>query len=318
MNESNEKNNKILSALKFPINFWITILMVCSLFLVVGFLPFNSSVATPEAETDTETETEAATIVENPVLGVIKVKGGDMLERDIIPQISKVFSISTEDVKKTLATANSNTLINPSLKDFRRMEGMIPPGEYEITQDITLDKEVATWVEASEKRFNKILSSNTSSNNLSPMKQLSLAAMVEAECLSGTHQNEVATVFLNRLASNTKLQSCVTAEYALGYQRPYLTNEDTKKVSDYNTYNVSGLPVGPICTISDSSLQAAMIKKMDSKINFFYYDYVANDMFFFDDYKKFQKDGAASQKRFDENSKVGKNEKINKQTLYKK
>ncbi|MDS0525637.1 endolytic transglycosylase MltG [Clostridium sp. SHJSY1] len=317
MNESNEKNNKILSALKFPLNFWITILLVCSLFLVVGFLPFNSSTATVEAETDAETEAET-TIVENPVLGVINVKGGDMLERDIIPQISKVFSLSQEDVKKTLAAANSNTLINPAIKDFRRMEGMIPPGEYEITQDITLEKEMSTWVEESEKRYNKILSSNTSSNNLTPQKQLSLAAMVEAECLSGTHQNEVATVFLNRLASNTKLQSCVTAEYALGYQRPFLTTEDTKKVSDYNTYNVAGLPVGPICTISDASLQAAMIKKMDSKISFFYYDYILNDMFFFDDYKKFQKDGAAAQKNFEQKSKIDKHAQINKQTTYKK
>jgi len=140
--------------------------------------------------------------------------------------------------------------------------------------------------------------------------------MVEAECLAGTHQEEVATVFLNRLDDGSKLQSCVTAEYALGYQRPYLTSEDISKISDYNTYQVQGLPVGPICSISDASLKAAVSKKLDKHIYFFYYDYVLNDMFFYEDYKKFINEGNLSRKRFEANSTVDKRAKINKQALY--
>lgn len=196
------------------------------------------------------------------------------------------------------------------------MEGMILLGEYEIMEGSALEAEVTKWVIASEKRYKKLLSSNTYLNNLTAVEQLALASMVEAECLTGSYQKEVAAVFLNRLADGSKLQSCVTAEYALGYQRPYLTGSDISKASDYNTYHISGLPVEPICTISDASLQSAMSKKIDSGIYYFYYDYILNDMFFFADYTKFLQAGSVSRQRFEDHSAVDKRAKINKQALY--
>ncbi|MBC8061247.1 MAG: endolytic transglycosylase MltG [Clostridiaceae bacterium] len=286
----------------------LTLLLVGSLFFTAC-----STTSSPAIQT---TAPPAVTTTEKVVLGVIKVQGGAMLERDIIPQLCKVFSLPEQEVKEMLAAASSSTLIKVGLIDFRRMEGLILPGEYEIEEGDTLKEKVSNWVVASEIRYNKLLSSNTSANNLTPAEQLSLASVINAECLAGTHQKEVATVFLNRLLKGSKLQSCVTAEYALGYQRPYLTGNDITKVSNYNTYYISGLPIGPICAISDASLQAAMSKKMDSDIFYFYYDYIQNDMFFFADYTKFQKEGSVSRQRFEDNSAVDKRAKINKQALY--
>lgn len=303
----NKNRYKDLGRIKPNRRVMLTLLLVCLLFFTA---------CTSKSSTTVTTTPTAATTTDKAVLGVIKVQGGAMLERDIIPQLCKVFSLSEQDCKDKLSAASSNMLINPGLKDFRGMEGMILPGEYKIVEGTTLEKNVSAWVAASEKRYNKLLSSNTSQNSLTPAQQLTLASIVEAECLAGTHQEEVATVFLNRLGAGSKLRSCVTAEYALGYQRPYLTSEDVKKASDYNTYYVSGLPVGPICAISDASMQAAMSKKMDSNIYYFYYDYILNDIFFFDNYAKFQKDGAVSRKRFENNSTVDKRAKINKQDLY--
>jgi cell division protein YceG involved in septum cleavage len=278
----------------------------------------NSTPTNPTTASSTTVTTTppAETATVKAVIGVIKVQGGAMLERDIIPQLCQVFSMSEPDVKNKLAAASSSTLINAGLTNFRRMEGIILPGEYEIVDGSTLEERVSDWVAASEKRYNKLLTSNINLNNLKPAEQLSLASMVEAECLSSTHQEEVATVFLNRLEDGSKLQSCVTAEYALGYQRPYLTGDDVTKASEYNTYYVSGLPVGPICAISDASLKASMSKKMNSDIYFFYYDYILNDMFFFDDYSRFKKEGSVSRQCFVAKSPVDKRAKINKQDLY--
>jgi cell division protein YceG involved in septum cleavage len=288
-------------------------ILACIMLSLIMILTSCSTTSRPTTQTTVPT---AETTTAKAVLGVIKVQKGAMLERDIIPQLCQIFSLSEQEVKDTLAATSSSMLINSRLTGFRRMEGMILPGEYEIAKGSTLKENVATWVAASEKRYNNLRTSNTSTNNLKPAEQLALASMVEAECLAGTHQEEAATVFLNRLADGSKLQSCVTAEYALGYQRPYLTGEDIKKASDYNTYYVSGLPSGPICAISDASLQAAMSRKMDSDIHYFYYDYILNDMFFFADYAKFQEAGKVSSQRFKDNSAVDKRAKINKQALY--
>jgi cell division protein YceG involved in septum cleavage len=229
-----------------------------------------------------------------------------------------VFSLTEQKVKDTLAAAGSSTLINTELKDFRRMEGIILPGEYTIYEGSTLEEKVSTWVSESKERYNKLLSHNTSLNKLTAYEKLTLASIVEAECLNNTHQKEVATVFLNRLEAGAKLQSCVTAEYALGYQRPYLTTTDVSKESSYNTYYVKSLPIGPICAVSNDSLEASMQKKMDSKIYYFYYDYILKDIFFFDDYTKFKKEGSVSRKLFEDKSPLDKRAKINKQELYNK
>lgn len=265
-----------------------------------------------------QNKTPAAETTENKAtIGVIEVKGGEMLERDIIPQLSKVFSMSEQEVKETLAASGPSALISPKTTGFRRMEGMIPPGKYEIAEGSTLEENEALWIAASEKRYSTLLQSCKKPNNLEPAKQLALASIVEAECLRGAHNEEVATVFLNRLEDGSKLQSCVTAEYALGYQRPFLTTDDISVESDYNTYYVKGLPAGPICSAGDASLKAAIGQGNSSDIYYFYYDYVLNDMFFFSNYSEFQAGCKAASQRFEENSKVGRHDKINKQDLYK-
>jgi len=264
-----------------------------------------------------QTAAPAAQTSENKAIkGIVEVKGGEMLERDIIPQLSKVFSLTEQEVKDTLAASGSSKLISAKTTGFRRMEGMIPPGKYKIPEGSTLKEHVALWIAASEKRYSTLYSSNTKPNDLSPTEQLALASMVEAECLSGAHSEEVATVFLDRLEDGSKLQSCVTAEYALGYQRPFLTTDDISVKSDYNTYYVKGLPAGPICAVSDSSLKAAAGQGNGSSIYYFYYDYILKDMFFFSGYSEFQKGCSASSQRFEENSKVDRHDKINKQALY--
>lgn len=250
------------------------------------------------------------------LIGVIEVTEGEMLERDIIPQLISVFSLTDQEVKDKLAAARSSNLINAGLTDFRRMEGMIPPGKYDIYEGTTLDETIASWIAASEKRYSKILSSITLPNELLPAGQLTLASIVEAECLAGVHHEETASVFLNRMKAGAKLRSCVTAEYALGFQRSFLLSADVAVASPYNTYYVDGLPLGPICVASDSSLKAAMSQSTNEGIYYFYYDYIQNEMYFFSDYREFKKSAIVSKEQFKGNSQVGVYDKINKQELY--
>jgi UPF0755 protein len=84
---------------------------------------------------------------------------------------------------------------------------------------------------------------------------LILASIIEKE---GTEKDKIAGVFLRRLKLNMKLQTDPTVIYALGDN--YDGNIKKKDLSikhPYNTYYIKGLPPGPICFPSESSLIAS-------------------------------------------------------------
>lgn len=89
---------------------------------------------------------------------------------------------------------------------------------------------------------------------------LSLASIVERETGVPEERPRVAGVYTNRLQRNMLLQADPTIIYGLGpsFSGPLLKKhlEDTKNT--YNTYQIAGLPPGPICSPSLASLKAAL------------------------------------------------------------
>lgn len=253
---------------------------------------------------------------EPKVLGVLVVKPGDQLERDLIPQLVRIYGVSLEEVKETLRATGNSPLINPVLMDFRRLEGQISPGSYPIHEGTTLEAQTLEWIKETEVRFQRLKGKTPKVNSLLPFEQLVLGSMVEAECLGDRYHSETATVFLNRLREGAKLQSCVTVEYALGLQRPYLLFVDLEVNNPYNTYQNTGLPPGPLCAIGEESLSAAIVDQPRNDLRYFYYDYVLGDMFFFEEYAAFQREGVLAGERFKKNSTVERHSLVNKQVQY--
>lgn len=90
---------------------------------------------------------------------------------------------------------------------------------------------------------------------------LILASIVERESGGENERPIVAGVLRNRLEREMNLESCSTVDYILesrGIERSVLTFADTKLPSPYNTYINGGLPPGPICNPSVSSIRAAL------------------------------------------------------------
>lgn len=252
---------------------------------------------------------------EDKIIGILHINAGDTLEKDIIPQLSSIFALSEKDVKKALEECPASKLINDEIKDYRKMEGVLFPGKYEIRNN-DIEIEIEHWVVLAEKRYNDLLTTCSDKNNLDPQEQLSLAAIIEWECLPNNYYTKVAAVFLNRLHDGSKLRSCATTEYALGYERPYLTRNDIKVESSYNTYQVKGVPIGPICTMDDECLLAAMQKTTDRKIYYFFNDYAIKEMFFFSDYDEFKKAGVESRELYDQTFEIDPFAKLNKKEVF--
>ena len=60
-----------------------------------------------------------------------------------------------------------------------------------------------------------------------------------------------------------KLESDVTIHYITGVRKMALADSDLSVNSPYNTYQVTGLPLGPICNPSPAAIRAALYPDQD-------------------------------------------------------
>ena len=91
----------------------------------------------------------------------------------------------------------------------------------------------------------------------SPYEALILASIVEKETGRPADRPLVASVFINRLRRNMRLQTDPTVIYGLGERFDgNLRKHDLETDSTYNTYTRDGLPPTPIALPSQASLDA--------------------------------------------------------------
>ncbi|MDP5191900.1 endolytic transglycosylase MltG, partial [Rheinheimera baltica] len=86
---------------------------------------------------------------------------------------------------------------------------------------------------------------------------LVLASIIEKESSYPPEKNVVASVFINRLHKNMRLQTDPTVIYGLENFNGNITRADLANPHLYNTYRHRGLPPGPISLVGRASLQAA-------------------------------------------------------------
>jgi UPF0755 protein len=90
-------------------------------------------------------------------------------------------------------------------------------------------------------------------------KVIILASIVEKESSKDAERPTIAGVYMNRLRKNWPLQADPTLIFAWGdYSIKRLYKKHTEIDSPYNTYKNTGLPPGPICLPSISSIEAVL------------------------------------------------------------
>lgn len=288
------------------------------MFAILLFLLSKNKHETVVSTSTVKAEVQSLTTVKETEQSVyVEIVNGAQLERDIIPQLMDVFHLSEDEVKKELSKAAAQVYSESSGDDFRQYEGILPVGSLPIIEK-SLGLQLQTWARQSDSQIKSLLASIPADqrNQLSEGEVLRLASIVEAEALQNEFKSEVAAVFLNRLEHGMRLQSCVTVEYALGFQRPFLLYKDIETVDPYNTYANDGLPPTPICSVDQESLLVAATVSQDKDNLFFFYDYIDQTMQFFSDYEEFKTAAAASQKKFEAESSVEPFSTVNKQEIY--
>ena len=160
--------------------------------------------------------------------------------------------------------------VSKAVYEWNNMEGWLYPDTYNYTPNST-DLEL---LKRSTTRLQKALDKawNERDENLplaDPYQMLILASIVEKETGIAAERPQVASVFINRLKANMKLQTDPTVIYGMG--ESYTGNirkKDLETMTPYNTYMIEGLPPTPIAMVSESALQAVA---HPAKTDFYYF-----------------------------------------------
>jgi UPF0755 protein len=140
-------------------------------------------------------------------------------------------------------------------------EGSLLPETYQFTRGMTREQIIHRMQQQDRRVVKEIWAHRSSDLPLkSPDDLVTLASIVEKETGRPDERSRVAAVFINRLRHKMKLQSDPTIIYGLtggkgGLGHPLLKSE-MEKPNPYNTYQVDGLPPGPITNPGRASLAA--------------------------------------------------------------
>lgn len=154
--------------------------------------------------------------------------------------------------------------------EWNNMDGWLYPDTYNYTPNST-DLEL---LKRSTTRLQKALDKawNERDENLpltDPYQMLILASVVEKETGIAAERPQVASVFINRLKANMKLQTDPTVIYGMGERYTgNIRKKDLETMTPYNTYMIEGLPPTPIAMVSESALQAVA---HPAKTDFYYF-----------------------------------------------
>ena len=138
------------------------------------------------------------------------------------------------------------------------LEGYLFPDTYFLSGNETAHDIISMMLDRFEQVYNEDINDALASTDYTLDQIITIASMVESEAKLDEERPTIAGVIYNRLDIDMPLQIDSTVQYALGEQKARLTYADLKVDSPYNTYQVEGLPAGPICQPHESAIRAAL------------------------------------------------------------
>ncbi len=155
---------------------------------------------------------------------------------------------------------NSNDSLSPFGTDTTMLLTLFIPNTYTMYWSTSLPKLMQKMKDQQTQFWgNKHRTAKAKQIGMSPNEVYTLASIVEEECNYDSDKTLIASVYQNRLKKSMPLQACPTIKYAM--QNFALTRIYEKYLSNpspYNTYRKKGLPPGPICTPSPTTIDLVL------------------------------------------------------------
>lgn len=205
---------------------------------------------TTSMNTDQVIKMIARGILTRPEVTITIPEGSDIYE--IGDLLASGLDFSREDFIK------STNDFDTSKYDFiqnKSLQGYLYPDTYRFFDNSNAEEVIIKMVNNFQK---KALPSLKANDKLSQYQTLILASIVEKEVSNAKDRKLVAGIFINRLDKNMKLQSDATVNFITQSGRSQSTLDDLKVESPYNTYQVTGLPPGPITNPSVDAIKSVV------------------------------------------------------------
>ena len=143
--------------------------------------------------------------------------------------------------------------------DAPSLEGYLFPETYRFPKGLEVKEALSIMVNRLREKFDDDMILRTMELGLTERDVLTMASIVEKETNQNDEKPDVAGVYMNRLKDGWLLQADPTLVYALGdFSIKRVLNVYKTIDSPYNTYKYVGLPPGPICLPSISSIDAVL------------------------------------------------------------
>lgn len=146
--------------------------------------------------------------------------------------------------------------------DVQKAPAMFIPNTYEFYWNTTAEQFAWRMFTEFKRYWNDERVALAKKQNLSPVEATIMASIVEKETLRDDEKATIAGVYLNRLRKGWRLQADPTTVFAFFLENDSILHrvyrKHTKMDSPYNTYVNKGLPPGPICLPSLSSINAVL------------------------------------------------------------
>jgi UPF0755 protein len=140
-------------------------------------------------------------------------------------------------------------------------EGSLLPETYKVQRGTTREQLLERMGQEQKRVLKEIWSHRAPDLPIkTPEELVTLASIVEKETGKADERPRVARVFINRLQKNMRLQSDPTIVYGLiggkGVLGHGLQRAEIDKPTPYNTYQINGLPPGPIANPGRAAMEA--------------------------------------------------------------
>ena len=137
------------------------------------------------------------------------------------------------------------------------LEGYLYPETYRLPRSLAADEVASIMVEHFKQAWREIQDS-AGDHTLDMHDLVTLASIVEKETGVAEERPLIASVFANRLARGMRLESDPTVIYGIpGFDGNLRRSDLDNGENPYNTYQIRGLPPGPIANPGIDSLRAA-------------------------------------------------------------
>lgn len=179
----------------------------------------------------------------------------------------------TKNMLKNISYLEGDVDCDKSIPVCDLKDGDIFPDTYRVARGTAR----LAVLDLARKKMETVKNSFTKSKIPQPLKNfnevLILASIVQKETPIKREMPIVASVYLNRLRINMRLQACPTVVYALTrgegdmHGEPLLSNH-LKLVSPYNTYTNAGLPPAPISNVGKDAIRAVLNPSLTNYLYF--------------------------------------------------